>query len=118
MASTRKVNNVADYLIEQNDNLKTNQYLTETKYGVPSTTHYPGNGLLQGQVAPTEISSNYCDIESNLRGIGSSNLVKPLPPLKPEIYNPKSLSTTDYDTPLIMPDPFTILTNQRPNIQS
>tara|TARA_B100001287_G_C22683986_1_gene532160 strand:+ start:112 stop:468 length:357 start_codon:yes stop_codon:yes gene_type:complete len=118
MSSTRKVNNYDDYVIEQNANLKTNQYLTTVEYGIPSTTHFPGEGLLQGQVAPTKISANYCDIESSLRGIGSSNLVEPQKPVKPIIYNPKSLDTTDYKTPVIMPDPFTLLANQRPNIQN
>lgn len=118
MASTRRVNNYNDYLIEQNTNEKTTGYLTHIPFGVPNTTHLPGKGLLQGQVAPTQIASNYCDIESNLRGIGSTNLVKQLKPVKPDIYNHNSLDIYDDKPPLIMPDPFTILTNQRPNIQS
>jgi len=118
MASTRRVNNYNDYLIEQNTNEKTTGYLTHIPFGVPNTTHLPGKGLLQGQVAPSQIASNYCDIESNLRGIGSTNLVQQLKPVKPDIYNHNSLDIYDDKPPLIMPHPFTILTNQRPNIQS
>ena len=118
MASTRKVNNPIDYAIEQDVNERTNQHMTMKSYGVPDSTYYPGFGLLQGRVAPTRIAANYCDLESNLRGIGASNLVSPLPPLKPEIYNPSSLNIADYKPPLILPTPLKMQSNQRPNIQS
>jgi hypothetical protein len=118
MASTRKVNNYDDYLLEQKVNQTTNNYMTYKSYGTNQQTYNPGFGLLPGRLAPTHIASNYCDIESNLRGIGSTNLVKPLAPLRPDIYHLSTLNIADNKPPLIMPDDLNILPNQRANIQS
>ena len=118
MSSTRKNNNYNDFLIEQNDNLRSFNYLTTPIYSAPTTTFLPGNGLLQGKIAPHKIASNYCDIESNLRGIGSSNLVQQPPILKPNVYKLNSLDIVDFCAPELLPDNFTLLNNQRPNIQN
>ena len=47
MASTRRINNPADYEIEQLSNNNKINYLTTKDYGIPKGTYLPGNGLLQ-----------------------------------------------------------------------
>ena len=117
MASTRRVNNKGDYEIEQLSNLNKVNYLTTSEYGFPSETHLPGNGLLQGRVGGLKVASNYCDIESDLFGIGSTNLVEEKDKVVPDIYQVKSLNVS-HKMPLIMPESFIVKSNQRPNIQN
>lgn len=114
MASTRRINNPADYEIEQHSNNNKINYLTTQEYGVPNRTFLPGNGLLQGRVASENISSNGTDIESSLFGIGSTNLVQPRPDVVPNIFPLNSLNICDRKKN-ILPKPLIIEPNQRPN---
>ena len=114
MASTRRINNPADYQIEQLSNNNNINYLTTKDYGIPKGTYLPGNGLLQGKVAGENISSNSTDIESSLFGIGSTNLVEPTPDVVPNIYPVRSLNICDRKN-IIIPRPLVIDSNQRPN---
>ena len=115
MASTRNKNTEGDYAMEQNQFKEQLNYLTEKKngYGVPTQTHFAGNGLIMGRIASENLANNACDIESYLRGIGSTNLVNPQDPVKPDIKSFASLSIAD-KTPLILPEPLIVNKNQRP----
>lgn len=115
MASTRNKNSIGDYSLEQYTFNKQCSYLTYENgpSGKASQTHLPGNGLLTGRVAHTELCRNYTDVESFLYGIGSTNLVTPLAPPVAEIRGLKSLNIMD-KTPLIIPEPLNIQSNQRP----
>ena len=115
MASTRNLNTPGDYKMEQKaykDNL---DYLTDKKnnYGIPDKIHFAGDGLLMGRIASESLSSNSCDVESFLRGIGSTNLVEPMSDVKPDIRNYKSLDIMNR-IPMIMPTPLNVSKNQRP----
>jgi hypothetical protein len=116
MASTRSRNTPGDYQSEQRsytENLAYMSYETSQYYGVAATTHLPGDGLI-GMRAPHRIlANNYCDIESQLLGIGANNLVAPSAPVQPEIHRLQSLDVFDKQ-PLIMPTPFLPQANQRP----
>jgi hypothetical protein len=114
MASTRRINNPADYQIEKLSNQKNVDYLTTKEYGAAKGTYYPGQGLLQGKLGMESISNNQIDIESSLYGIGSSNLENPRAPVTPNIYPLKSLDISEKKR-LIMPKPLIIEANQRPN---
>ena len=72
-----------------------------------SVNYLPGNGLLPAKLARNKMCSNFCDVESNLLGIGSTNLVKP------QFKNLQSLNVIDR-TPLFVPAPFSAKTHQRP----
>jgi hypothetical protein len=113
MSSTRNRNTPGDYKLESSLNQSHVNYNTYGSYGVPTASYFPGNGLVQGRVASENLSGNACDIESFLRGIGSTNLVNPQPEVRPEIYSLKSLSIID-KTPLIIPSDLVIDANQRP----
>jgi hypothetical protein len=77
MASTRDKNSPGNYALEQFSLQKGRDYWTNPDYGHPPTVMFPGNGLLSGRVAATELATNAVDAESFLYGIGSSNLVNP-----------------------------------------
>jgi len=119
MASTRNKNNEGDYRLEQHANSGLCNYLTcnKSNFGNPTTTHFPGNGLLQGRIAPANLSSNSCDIESQLFGIGTSNMVKPKPFVKPVIHDLHSLNVSDR-LPTMIPEPLIVEKGQRPNIMN
>ena len=72
---------------------------------MPMMTNGYNNGLLSG---------NASDIESALLGIGSSNLVSPKPPVKPEL---KSINSIKFFNRLetVMPEPLIIEKYQRPS---
>lgn len=115
MASTRNKNNSSDYAMEQNKYKNKVDYLTDKQnsYGVASTTHFAGDGLLMGRIASENLAHNACDIESYLRGTGATNLVNPRSEFYPEVKSFMSLSIMD-KTALIMPEPMAVNKNQRP----
>ena len=116
MASDRNRNAKGDYLMEQRKNIATVDYYTEKMYGMPYTSYHPGDGLLSGRVASENLAKNYCDIESQLRGIGANNLVAPQPEVTPDLYNLNSLSTINR-LPLLLPEPLVLQENQRPQFR-
>lgn len=115
MASTRNKNTPGDYALEKKAyelQFKERTFL-HGPAGQAITTNHPGNGLLTGRIAAHNLSNNYCDIESSLFGIGSTNLENPLPIVKPDIRNLQSLNVID-KLPLYHPSSFKIKPNQRP----
>ena len=117
MASTRSKNNEGDYNLEQKSNTGLCHYLTSPKnnYGTPTTTQFAGNGLLQGRIAPNNLSSNAWDIESQLFGIGTSNMVTKKHTVSPNIHTLQSLNVIDR-LPVLLPEPLIVEKGQRPTI--
>jgi hypothetical protein len=113
MASTSSKNTPGDYALEQWSYAQNVNYNTYAPYGRQVNTYYPGDGLLAGRVHHENFAKNSCDIESMLRGIGSTNLVQPQPQVNGELYNLKSLSVIDR-IPLLIPAPLQVEPNQRP----
>jgi hypothetical protein len=115
MASTRNLNTPGDYELEQTAINRQFDSITYTygPSGRPHLNYLAGNGLLMGGMHSKQLSDNYCDIESSLRGIGSTNLVKPLAPVVPELLSLKSLNIIE--TPkLQVPAPLFVEPGQRP----
>ena len=113
MASTRNKNTIGDYKMEQQRYLSKCSYLTYEPYGKPQKTVFSGDGLLAGRVAAENLSSNSCDIESKLWGIGSTNLVNPQPDVTPDVYRLESMTFIDR-LPLLVPEPLNLAKDQRP----
>ena len=113
MASTRSKNTPGDYQLETRSNLGHSSYLTFKSYGHANTTYFPGDGLIGAKISNVQLSKNYCDIESELRGIGTTNLVNTHVPTVAQINNLKSMSFIDR-IPLIVPPPIVIKNNERP----
>jgi hypothetical protein len=112
MASTRNKNTTGNYNAEQWSLNEQINYNTYKSYGIPQSTYLPSDGLLTGRMASENLSNNYCDIESQLFGIGSTNLVTPLPPVVPEIKQLQSLAIMN-KTPLIIPGDLVVQGEQR-----
>jgi hypothetical protein len=114
MASTRNKNTPGDYKLEQYAYLHRHLNIMDITKQTPTEKVFPGNGLLQGNIASRDLANNYTDIESRLFGIGTTNLVEPLPILIPDIHSYPSLNIIK-KTPMILPTPLYIDTNQRAN---
>tara|TARA_Y100000389_G_C17436672_1_gene505967 strand:- start:639 stop:998 length:360 start_codon:yes stop_codon:yes gene_type:complete len=115
MSSTSNKNTLGDYTLEQNINNSISNHMTyiHNASGLAYTNHLAGNGLLMGKNAPETLCNNYCDIESQLRGIGSSNLVIPKKEILPELKYNKSLSISER-LPTIVPESIQLDKDQRP----
>jgi hypothetical protein len=113
MSSTRSKNTQGDYALETNINVGQLQYYNYSEYGVPSSTYFPGLNLITGRIASENLSTNSCDIESQLLGIGSTNLIDPQIPVVPHI---KELLSVDNGKKidLVMPAEFVEQPSQRP----
>ena len=112
MASTRSINTPGDYCMEQWSLDKESAYQTYKDYAVPERAMFASDGLLQGRMGTTQLAYNYTDIESDLLGIGSTNLVKPLPKLVPHLKTLPSLNVIDR-LPVILPEPLQVKCDQR-----
>lgn len=113
MASTRNRNTQGDYKLEQRTNVGIAAYSAYATFGQPVQTHFPGNGLLTGRMASENLSANSCDIESQLFGIGSTNLVSQQTPADAEIKSLQSLNVID-KLQVFIPEPLVVEKNQRP----
>ena len=94
MTSTRIRNSPGNYELEQNAYQRRFEFLLYKNgaTGQAVTRNLPGNGLLAAKMKSIDMAENYVDIESQLLGIGSTNLVKPLSPVIPNIYKFDSLN--------------------------
>ena len=114
MASTRNKNTPGNYNLEDKAYIDRYSMIMDMSKRTPNQKTLAGNGLLHGKVASRDLATNYTDIESTLFGIGSTNLVKPLPQVIPEIHSYPSLNIIQ-KIPMIIPSPVYIDTKQRAN---
>jgi hypothetical protein len=113
MASTRNKNTRGNYALELNRSIHTQDYLLNKEYGVAKQTNQPGNGLGGAHLPRQEMSANPIEIESFLRGIGSTNLTKSVQILEPELKCNPQLDLFRYPS-VIVPEKFQAQTDQRP----
>jgi len=115
MTSTRNKNTKGDYALEQKLNSLVRDYnqFENSSYGAPYKSAIPEIGYTPSKMSCDEWSSNAIDIESELRGIGTSNLVNGYEKVVPE-YKKVEFKPFFRHVPLIMPKPLVIENNQRP----
>jgi hypothetical protein len=115
MTSTRNKNDRGNYNAEERGREDQRLYSLYKNQGNGQAvaTHFAGDGLLAGQIGPMALSRNFADIDSFLKGTGSTNLVSPMNPIEPQLRELESLSIIDR-IPLIMPSDLRHDTNQRP----
>lgn len=115
MSSTSNKNVPGNYALEQKMNQHIDTYRTylHSSAGEAYTNHLPGDGLLPASNARSHLCGNYCDVESQLRGIGSTNLVNPQRPVVPQHRAIDSLSIM-HKLPVLLPEPLVVENNQRP----
>ncbi len=113
MASTRNKNTRGNYALELNQCINSQDYLLNKKYGEAAQTNQPGNGIGCAQLPRDHLSGNPIEIESFLRGIGSTDLTKPVQELTPDLKCMQQLDL--FRAPqVILPTPFQAQTDQRP----
>ena len=112
MASTRNLNMRAEYALEQNINDNSNKY-NINKYGRSYRDANPTQNVNHGSMARDALSSNPVDIETQLFGIGSTNLVNPKTPVRPGLKVLPEVHFTDKHD-LVMPESYIVMNNQRP----
>lgn len=115
MASTRSKNTPGDYVLEQTqiENIARYHAYENSYAGEAVDPKLPGDGLLSGRMVATNFSFNSCDIESQLFGIGSTNLVTPKSEILLDKKEVKSLDVIDKQ-PVFIPDAFVLEKGQRP----
>jgi len=115
MSSTRNKNDRGNYQLEERGREEQRLYLgfRNQGNGQAFTNHYAGDGLIMGKMGPSVLSRNFADIDSYLKGTGSTNLVVPTVPVQPQFKELESLSIIDR-TPLILPKPLKHIKHQRP----
>lgn len=114
MASTRNKNSAGNYKLENNAYQNRINFMTFEHSVKPVETLHAGNGLLSGRMTADTLSKNACDVESQLFGIGVTNLVNPHKEVAPQYISHKSLNVMD-KTPLIIPEPLVVRKDQRPS---
>lgn len=115
MSSTRNKNTKGDYILEQNINTNLNKWNTfeNSSYGSPYEQAMPSIGYTPSHMCPCFFSHNSTDIESELYGIGSSNLVNEYQKVTPQLKEIKTKEFFDR-IPMLMPKPLAIENEQRP----
>lgn len=115
MSSTRNKNQLENYELEILSKRKQlDYYMYENGANSKAhVTYLPGNGILTGRIASSSLSENYCDIESFLYGIGSTNLVNRKEKVVANLYEMTDLNIID-KAPMIIDKPFIQELNQRP----
>jgi len=115
MASTRNRNTSGNYKLEQwsFEQRRIHESYLHGSSGQAITTHFAGNGLMGGWMPRTELAHNPIDVESFLRGTGSTNLVEPKADTVLERKTVDTLSIADR-VPLLLPKSLYVEPNQRP----
>jgi hypothetical protein len=115
MTSTRNKNSKGDYVLEQKAYSLVRNYnqYENSSSGSPYNPAIPELGYTPSKMSCDEWSSNAIDIESELRGIGTTNLVNNYEKVVPEYKSLKFKPFFRY-VPLIMPKPLVIENDQRP----
>ena len=115
MTDTRNNNTRGNYCLEQRKYSNQQGYNTyvHSQYGTASNPALPCFGVMPSHMPRTVLSQNPIDIESQLFGIGSCNLVTPKPPVNPEINTLQEISYFER-LPLIQPKKYKQYKTPRP----
>jgi len=118
MTSTRNKNSQLNYNLEKSN---LNKLFHEKTYlhsssGRPISECIPTLGYMPSHISREALSDNSIDIESQLRGIGSTNLETPYQPIIPNVKNLEFKDFFDRQQTIIMPYPMIYENNQRPNL--
>ena len=115
MADTQRVNNPADYCLQQRSyaQAREHQFYKHGPFGHAAHVALPCMGITPSHMPWNTLSDNPVEIESSLFGINSVNLVNPSPPVKPLLHKIPEVPFFKR-LPTILPRPLVIERNQRP----
>jgi len=116
MTSTRNKNTQLNYNLEKSniEKLLSEKLYLHSSSGRPISECIPSLGYMPSNVSREALASNSIDIESQLRGIGSTNLETPCEPVIPAIINLELKDFFERQQQVIMPYPMVYENNQRP----
>ena len=112
MASTRNKNTQGDYKFQQRNNVLADAYKVN-EYGKSYRDARPTQNINYGKLSRETLSDNPIDIETQLFGIGSTNLVNPKTDVRPELNSIGYVDFTDPKNMVHAPE-MIIMNNQRP----
>ena len=117
MASTRNKNSTNDYQREQRAYASqvTYNHFENSQHGKPKTTMLPDFGMNGARMCRFELNGNSINVESQLMGIGATNLVEPKGIISSSNIHVSHGSIHTFDTVTIMPEPLVLENDQRPN---
>ena len=118
MSSTKNKNSQLNYNLEKSDKEK---ILNETFYihsssGRPTSDCFPALGYIPSHISRDALANNAIDIESQLRGIGSTNLESVCDAVVPSIRSLDFIEFFDRPQSTIMPYPLVYNNYQRPSL--
>jgi len=116
MTSTRDRNTPGNYNMDKQISIFPGQYqgYVHSSYGIAPRTYMPGTGLIGARIPRSELSTNSCDVESMLFGIGSCDLEVARPVIRPQLQHHTILNIHEL-LPLIIPPPIvTDIQDQKP----
>lgn len=115
MASTRNKNTPSDYCIQQRSYKDSRDWINykHSTYGTAYKNAIPCLGYTPSHMPWDTLSRNPVDIETQLFGINSTNLVQPQAPIRPQL---KTVPMIPFfkTLPNIKPPDIPILKDQRP----
>jgi hypothetical protein len=115
MASTRNKNTTGDYCLEKARFMKREKYHLYKTKRTAYNNNLPCVGINVGYMPNNVLSWNSTQIESNLFGIGSTNLVKPKDSVHPRLKELEEIAFFERMNTYI-PEPLAMEANQRPEI--
>jgi hypothetical protein len=118
MTSTRNKNSQLNYNLEKSNKeklLREKLYLHSSS-GRPITECIPSIGYTPSHISRDALANNAIDIESQLRGIGSTNLETPCTVVIPSLRTLDLKEFFERQQSVIMPYPMVYENNQRPNL--
>ena len=116
MTSTRNRNTLIDYKLETKINSQINEHslYLHSANGRPISECIPSVGYTPSHMSNYALSNNPVDIESNLFGIGSTNLISQNKPVEPSLKNLNFVDYFERNKTVIMPYPMVLNKKERP----
>lgn len=116
MTSTRNKNSQLNYNLEKSnkEKLLREKLYIHSSSGRPTSECIPSIGYTPSHISRDALANNAIDIESQLRGIGSTNLETPCEPVVPSIRTLYLQDFFERQQSVVMPYPMVYENNQRP----
>ena len=112
MTSTRNKNQLSDYNVKKRESIMIQNYMSNYDYAVNNETSFMDLGSIP-KFTGSQLSNNYIDIESMLRGIHSTNLEGESFKVNPELVYLENKGWFE-KSQVVMPEDFTHSFMERP----
>ena len=100
MSSTRNKNQMSDYNVKKRESERNHLYRMNETYSIHNDTRFMELGSM-AKINGEQLSKNYVDVESMLRGIRSTNLEGPSFKVEPKFVSLESKSWFEKPTTIL-----------------